>query len=326
MIKIIIYGLGKRFEQIVMCNHFIRNKLNDYKVAGFVDREKSGTEFVFNNEKYTVTLLNQWRASKVDKVVITTNKYMKEIEDELKVQGFEQQQIWKLDDMISDFYDELVHIECLKNKAGVEIGGPSAVFFNIYAVCKSCDGVNFCEDTVWWKKEESGNYMWKDRRLGRVYIADATDLYEVTDNAYDFVLSSNNLEHVANPMKAFKEFYRVVKKGGIIIIVVPRKYVTFDHRRQFTPFEHLLQDYKNDVKEDDLSHLSEIIEQHDYDMDIPCGGKEAFIRRAKKNFENRCLHHHVFDIKCLRNLFDYFNMEVLETADTYKNFWIVGKK
>lgn len=228
--------------------------------------------------------------------------------------------------MIKPVLDSLVHIELFNNKTGLEVGGPSAVFSNIYDICKSCDGVNYCTDTVWWKKDKTENYMYETRKLGKVFIADATDLMDISNSFYDFILFSNNLEHIANLMKALGEFYRVVKKDGIMVVVVPQKYATFDHRREFTAVEHILEDYKNDIAEDDLTHLPEIIEKHDYDMDPLCGGRDAFILRAQKNFENRCLHHHVFDEKCLKSMFEFWNINILEFADVGSNYWIVGKK
>lgn len=87
-----------------------------------------------------------------------------------------------------------------------------------------------------------------------------------------------------------------------------------------------MSDYRNNISEDDLSHLPEIIENHDYDMDPECGGKEKFIQRALKNMENRCLHHHVFGKECLEKMFQYFNLKILEFAETYSDYWIIGNK
>lgn len=41
------------------------------------------------------------------------------------------------------------------------------------------------------------------------------------DNCYDIVLSSDILEHVSDPWKAFKEIYRILKPGGSHIFTVP---------------------------------------------------------------------------------------------------------
>ena len=162
--------------------------------------------------------------------------------------------------------------------------------------------------------------------LGQVYISDATDLSAIADNEYDFVLSSNNVEHIANPLKALKEFCRILKRNGAIVIAVPVKERTFDHNRSDTTFEHLCQDYDHNIKEDDLSHLPEILELHDYSMDLPCGGKTAFERRAKQNFYNRCLHHHVFSEMCLKQMYEWLDVEVIDFWKVAENYIILGRK
>ena len=54
---------------------------------------------------------------------------------------------------------------------------------------------------------------------GDIYFQDATDLNKIDDSKYDFVICSNVLEHIANPLKALNEFKRVLKNGFIAIIV-----------------------------------------------------------------------------------------------------------
>ncbi len=325
MKKIAFYGVGEQFELNIVKNDYVHEKLK-HKIVGFIDQGKCGKSIKFNGICYTVQSLENWTDYSLDKIIITPAKNRNEIMESLVEHGFKNEQIVTLDKMLFYLFDNIELIEsCIAGK-GLEIGGPSSVFSYIYDKCKECDGINFSTDTVWWKQNSTSEYIWGNRAVGKMYIRDATMLTDIPDEAYDFVLSSNNLEHIANPVKAFSEFYRVVKKNGMIIIVVPRKFANFDHNRQFTSFEHILSDYRNNVTEDDLSHLSEIIEMHDYDMDPASGGKEKFLQRAEKNFENRCLHHHVFDRKCLEELFENFNLKILEFAETYSDYWIIGKK
>ena len=262
----------------------------------------------------------------VDKIFITSVRYQDEIRCKLKEYGFSDGQIETLDRLIFYLFEHAKLIEQNIRGIGLEIGGPSDVFSHIYDVCTGCDGINFCTDTIWWKQTDEDKYAYGDHTLGKMYITDATNLADLQSGYYDFVISSNNLEHIANPLKAMGEFYRVVKKSGVIIVVVPRKFVNFDHNRQFTTFRHILGDYENNITEDDLSHLPEIIEKHDFGMDPACGGKDKFIQRASQNFENRCLHHHVFDKECLISMFEYYNLKILEYAETYSDYWIIGEK
>ncbi|MBQ7221454.1 MAG: class I SAM-dependent methyltransferase [Synergistaceae bacterium] len=218
------------------------------------------------------------------------------------------------------------HINLFRNKHGLEIGGPSGIFTPIYDKCASCDGVNFSTDTVWWTKGESSSYTYSGKTLGKMYIADAVDMSCIESSQYDFVMSSNNLEHLANPIKALTEFLRVLKPGGIIVILVPDKRYTFDHRREYTSFEHMLADYENGTQETDLTHLPEILELHDLAMDPPAGDLESFRRRSEHNYENRCLHQHVFCEDSLRKIFAYLGLEVLGFRECFQNYMILGRK
>ena len=219
------------------------------------------------------------------------------------------------------------NINLFSRKNGIEIGGPSAIFTPIYAKCSSCDGVNFSADTTWWQKGNTDNYYFSGKKLGSIFIADAVDMSCIHDNVYDFVISSNNLEHIANPIKALKEFMRISKNGGIIVVIVPMKNYTFDHKREYTKFEHMLSDYENDIDERDLTHLPEILELHDLSMDPPAGDIENFRQRSLKNYENRCLHHHVFCEDSLRKIYDYLGLEVIYfNQNVLGNYVIIGRK
>lgn len=50
---------------------------------------------------------------------------------------------------------------------------------------------------------------------------DAQYLKEVSDELYDFVHSSHCLEHINDPKEGLRNWFRVVKQGGYLIITVP---------------------------------------------------------------------------------------------------------
>lgn len=218
----------------------------------------------------------------------------------------------------------------VENKHGVEVGGPSAVFrtvLPVYEFVGRLDGVNFSTDTIWEGRLESGeNFNYYKNRTGHQFIADATDLSDIASESRDFLLSSNCLEHVANPLKALSEWKRVIKPGGALILVLPNKDSNFDHRRPCTTFEHLLDDFNGDVGEDDLTHLEEILALHDLPMDPPAGDLEHFRQRSLKNFENRTLHHHVFDVPLIEKVLDHVGFEILDVTTTRTDFFALGRK
>jgi hypothetical protein len=118
------------------------------------------------------------------------------------------------------------------------------------------------------------------------------------------------LEHTANPILALLEWKRLLTDGGTLVLLLPDKRHTFDHRRPVTTLEHLADDFKAGRGADDLTHLPEILELHDLERDPDAADMEAFKARSRRNLENRCLHHHVFDVRLARELVEYSGLKV----------------
>jgi SAM-dependent methyltransferase len=215
---------------------------------------------------------------------------------------------------------------------GLEIGGPSGIFkprgfIPLYNVIEGLDGCNFSNKTIWEGAIEAGEtYNYHENKKGYQYISEASDLGQVPASKYDFLISSHCLEHVANPLKAVSEWLRVLKKDGIMLIVLPNRKYTFDHNRPVTKFSHLLDDYKANTAEDDLTHLEEILKLHDLNKDKLAGSFENFRKRGLQNFEKRSLHHHVYDIALLKEIFDFFNVDVIMTYDKTQDLVIIGRR
>ncbi|MBE0515560.1 methyltransferase domain-containing protein [Sulfurimonas sp.] len=200
---------------------------------------------------------------------------------------------------------------------GLEVGGLSSIFqqknvIPIYTHIKLLDNCNFASHTVWEGNISEGlKYFYDEAHApGRQYVLEATDLNQIESETYDFLLSSHMIEHTANPIKALKEWMRVVEDGGHLIVLVPHKDGTFDHKHPVTTLDHLIQDYENDVTEKDLTHMSEILELHDLSRDLEAGTHQQFSERSEKNYENRCWHHHVFNSPLVAELMDYLNLQI----------------
>jgi predicted SAM-dependent methyltransferase len=218
-------------------------------------------------------------------------------------------------------------------KKGLEIGGPSKIFTKegyipIYPLVDTIDGVNFSTTTVWENTISEGKtYDFGGIAPGYQLIQDGTDLSVIKPETYDLLLSSHSLEHIANPIKALKEWLRVLKKGGVLLVILPDSRYTFDCKRPITKFEHLLQDFKDNTSEKDLTHLDEIISLHDLSYDDGIKSLEDFKKRSSDNFTNRCLHHHVFDMNLLEQVFKYLNLKIiLKDVSPPFNLIIMGIK
>jgi SAM-dependent methyltransferase len=205
--------------------------------------------------------------------------------------------------------------QAVVGKSGLEIGGPSWAFSKqgflpVYSVIENLDGCNFSSNTVWEGNISEGKNYRFDQKTGYQYISDGTDLSFIKSEHYDFILSSHSIEHFANPLKAIFEWKRVLKMNGLLIMIVPHKDNTFDHNRPITTLDHLVADYKNGTSEHDSTHFEEILSLHDLSMDP--GGKDIifFKERTLKNFENRCIHHHVFNTRLAVEMVDYAGFQI----------------
>jgi SAM-dependent methyltransferase len=222
----------------------------------------------------------------------------------------------------------------LAGKVGLEIGGPSSVFsrrglFPVYAVVGGLDNCNFGPNTMWEGAIREGSTFRYDEQHapGHQYILEASDLAVIPSNTYDFVLSSHTLEHTANPLRALQEWLRVLKEHGLLVLVLPHKDGTFDHRRPVTPLEHLVEDYERGTTEGDLTHLPEILALHDLSRDPEAGDFATFKMRSERNVESRCLHHHVFDSGAVVRLIDHLGLELraVEPIRPYHIFAVAEK-
>ena len=204
----------------------------------------------------------------------------------------------------------------LRRKQGIEIGGPSTFFglkssFPIYLFAKKIDGVNYSSQTIWEGNLQQGEtYKYYRDKIGTQFIAEATDLKDIPNESYDFLLSCHNLEHVANPIKALLEWKRVIKKESVLILVLPDKRYTFDVNRPYTSFDHLVQDYKAETDEHDTTHLEEILEYHDIQRDAGVDTVLQLKEKLKDNYSKRMAHHHVFSQDVVKKMLEYCGFTV----------------
>jgi SAM-dependent methyltransferase len=52
-------------------------------------------------------------------------------------------------------------------------------------------------------------------------VASGDNLYMFTDQSFDYIVQRHNLEHYQDPVKALQEWYRLLKPGGILGMVIP---------------------------------------------------------------------------------------------------------
>lgn len=78
-------------------------------------------------------------------------------------------------------------------------------------------------------------------------VSDSESFPSVPDGTFDFVVANHVLEHVTDPLRALIEWHRILRPGGLLLLSVPDKRYTFDHRRRRTPLAHLFADHESDL-------------------------------------------------------------------------------
>lgn len=201
---------------------------------------------------------------------------------------------------------------------GLEIGGPSAFFGEggctpVYLHARRMDNVNFATHTRWEGHIRDGQVFQfrPGAEPGRQLVHDAGALTSVPDARYDFVASCHMLEHSANPLKALKEWRRVMKPGATLLLVLPHRSGTFDRHRPVTPLQHMIDDEQRGVGEDDSTHFAEVLALHDLSRDPYQPSREAFRHWVEGNAVNRGVHHHVFDSLAAAQLVDHAGFAIL---------------
>jgi SAM-dependent methyltransferase len=88
---------------------------------------------------------------------------------------------------------------------------------------------------------------------------DRDGLAQFPDSAFDFVIINHVLEHVANPIRAVEEVFRIIRPGGHAVIGIPDKRYTFDRERDNTTTAHLWADYEGRVDRNSDEHYLDFL-------------------------------------------------------------------
>ena len=146
---------------------------------------------------------------------------------------------------------------------GLEIGGPSPVFradnlIPLYDAVGALDNCNFSSETVWEGQIcEGPTFKFSEKKPpGMQYTCEPAELTKARRHSYDFILSSHMLEHSANPLKILGTIGDLLVPHGTLILLLPDKVWTFDHRRPVTTLRHLIDDYEAHIGEDDMNSSS----------------------------------------------------------------------
>jgi SAM-dependent methyltransferase len=218
----------------------------------------------------------------------------------------------------------------LQGARAVEIGGPSAVFgaaglLPVYARAAAVDNVQFAAATAWHDLSGQDSFAPEGPRIGTQHLVDGAHLSGLPDGAYDAVLSSLVIEHLADPLGGLAAWRRVTRPGGHLLMVAPHHEGTFDRRRPVTTLQHMVEDHAALRGEDDLTHLDETLLLHDHRRDVP-QDRAAWEAERRDNISSRVLHHHVFSTPSLLALLDHAGIELLACETRFPHdIYVLGR-
>ncbi|HUY22818.1 MAG TPA: class I SAM-dependent methyltransferase [Acidimicrobiales bacterium] len=113
----------------------------------------------------------------------------------------------------------------------------------------------------------------------------------VADASQDFLIASHVLEHLAEPLGFMAEMHRVLRRGGVALVLLPDRHRTRDRNRAPTPLDHLVGEYRAGVREVSDDHLLEFLAARG--EPVPPAGEER--RRVLDRHRRRSVHVHCWD-------------------------------
>jgi len=188
---------------------------------------------------------------------------------------------------------------------GIEIGGSAHNPFGLDTI-----NVDYTDDmeTVF-KKEE---FRLCGEKMPVDVVAEGDDL-PFKDEEFDFVISSHVIEHFFDPIKAIKEWLRVIKPGGYIFTICPKQDADSLETRPRTKLSELIDRHIGVLKKEEVNMKTE------HDHSVITG--EPFNERG---------HWTVWSCEDMLELCKYMKLKVVdwqETDDKVGNgFTVVIKK
>ena len=136
----------------------------------------------------------------------------------------------------------------LDNLHGVEIGASAFNAFGLQTININCTVDN---PEVYDYKGYELSLVGKSVKVDLVALGD--DL-PFADGQWDFILTSHVVEHFYDPIRALQEWYRVVRPGGYVFLIVPHKERTFDKARLRTRLAELIERHAENVPNAPTEH------------------------------------------------------------------------
>lgn len=161
-------------------------------------------------------------------------------------------------------------------------------------------------------------------------IGSADNLAAFADETLDFVIANHLIEHLEDPIKALKEFQRVMRPRGLLFMCVPDARVTFDRLRPLTHAEHIIAEHRGGsevIMSNRRDHYVDwVINVEDSgvlgELDRPISASTQEERVRKLMEMDYSIHFHCWQASTFLEFFETvrreegLELEVLDAADT----------
>lgn len=133
--------------------------------------------------------------------------------------------------------------------------------------------------------------------LVEVDVIDNGETLETVDSeSQDFIIANHFLEHCEDPIGTIGVHLNRLRPGGVLFYAVPDKRFTFDHNREVTPVEHMVEDHLSGPEKSRMGHYREWVKF--VDPGSPDGGKltdeQLEAEAARLERESYSIHMHVW--------------------------------
>ena len=215
--KIIVYGLGKELKEQ---RFFIESQ---FCVVGYSDKKETKIEGYIRPE--------QIAESEYDYIYVTSSKYFEEMKAELeKKYRVDKERIISRDGVLGDFQNAKVRREWIIDKLkkipeGSVLLDAGAGQMQYADACRHLKYI--AQDLGEYSSKTAGGGLhgnieswdkWDTSRLN--IVCDIIDM-PLENESVDAILCSEVFEHLKNPILAIKEFSRILKPGGKLILTAP---------------------------------------------------------------------------------------------------------
>lgn len=158
-------------------------------------------------------------------------------------------------------------------------------------------------------------------------ISDSERFPTVASETLDFIVANHVLEHLTDPLKALMEWHRILKPGGRLLLSVPDKRYTFDHRRKRTSLKHLEEDHRSSASPQ-VRNECHLMEWAEHVEGLIPGTPELDAWVAEQKSRGYAVHNHVWVLQDVLEILSYLRRihRVLFVLMKWRNTSFLGNE